>query len=448
MRLIERRVTRGVDPPEVEGYQWDGWKLIMIAKLNTDGTFHSRKWSCVWRPDIGSSLYARSDWMRAGGVGGVAWLQTGTVQNYSYGTGSSEAHVPLADHMGNVRHYYQFKASGSKVTGQLVASYEYDAFGREVRAWGLNTPATNQPPGLPANRPWADLLPFHYSSKLRDVDSGFNYYGYRFYDPGAGRWLNRDPIGEEGGVNLYGFCQNQPIGLIDVFGGFPAGGYVGGPSGVASFNVDGHGSGKWHPTSPEEKERILAMQQAAIELVIPIEAFRQLMNGNIVAASGDLIMGRLKFLKLARKVGTSRMAHSGGKCCVAIEAQIVKVPVAKGSVSPLTGCGTAPRSATGPNTKVVKLPETTAPKPVKPEAAVDEWNNFRGPGPHTNVHPRTGAPDPNRIVSADGTRSIRYGNHEMGSKPTKHHYHEETWSYDEVSDTMTIGSMIKRVPLK
>ena len=217
-RLIERRVTRGVDPPDVEGYQWDGWKLIMIAKLNTDGTFHSRKWSCVWRPDVGSSLYARSDWMRAGGVGGVAWLQTGTVQNYSYGTGSSEAHVPLADHMGNVRHYYQFRASGKTVTGQLVASYEYDAFGREVRAWGLNTPATNQSPGLPANRPWADLLPFHYSSKLRDVDSGFNYYGYRFYDPGAGRWLNRDPIGEEGGVNLYGMVGNDPVNAFDVLG--------------------------------------------------------------------------------------------------------------------------------------------------------------------------------------------------------------------------------------
>jgi RHS repeat-associated protein len=211
-------VTRGIDPPEVEGYQWDGWKLIMIAKLNTDGTFHSRKWSCVWRPDVGSGLYARSDWMRAGGVGGVAWLQTGAVQSYSYGTGSGEVHVPLADHMGNVRHYYQFKASGSKVTGQLVASYEYDAFGREVRAWGLNTPATNQPPGLPASRPWADLLPFHYSSKLRDADSGFNYYGYRFYDPGAGRWLNRDPIEEEGGVNLYGMVGSDTVNSIDVHG--------------------------------------------------------------------------------------------------------------------------------------------------------------------------------------------------------------------------------------
>ena len=211
-------MTRGIDPPEVEGYLWDGWKLIMIAKLNSNGTFHSRKWSCVWRPDVGSSLYARTDWMRAGGVGGVAWLQTGAVQSYSYGTGSGEVHVPLADHMGNVRHYYQFKASGSKVTGQLVASYEYDAFGREVRAWGLNTPATNQPPGLPASRPWADLLPFHYSSKLRDVDSGFNYYGYRFYDPGAGRWLNRDPIGEAGGVNLYGMVGNDAVNKWDLLG--------------------------------------------------------------------------------------------------------------------------------------------------------------------------------------------------------------------------------------
>jgi len=216
-------VTRGIDPPEVEGYQWDGWKLIMIAKLNTDGTFHSRKWSCVWRPDVGSSLYARTDWMRAGGVGGVAWLQTGAVQSYSYGIGGAEVHVPLADHMGNVRHYYQFKASGKTVTGQLVASYEYDAFGREVRAWGTNTPVTSQPPGLPANRPWADLLPFHYSSKLRDADSGFNYYGYRFYDPGAGRWLNRDPIGEEGGMNLCGMVGNDGVGRVDVLGLSPGG---------------------------------------------------------------------------------------------------------------------------------------------------------------------------------------------------------------------------------
>ena len=198
----------------------------MIAKLNSERTFRSRKWSCVWRSDVGSSLYARTDWTRAGGVGGVAWLQTGAVQSYGYGYGygTGEVHAPLADHMGNVRHYYQFRATSTRstipstLTGQLVASYEYDAFGREVRAWGLNTPATGQPPGLPANRPWADVLPFHFSTKLRDPDSGFNYYGYRHYDPAAGRWLNRDPIEEEGGLNLYGMVENDALNLVDVLG--------------------------------------------------------------------------------------------------------------------------------------------------------------------------------------------------------------------------------------
>ena len=38
------------------------------------------------------------------------------------------------------------------------------------------------------------------------------------YDPAMGRWLNRDPIAENGGVNLYGFVGNDGVGLIDVMG--------------------------------------------------------------------------------------------------------------------------------------------------------------------------------------------------------------------------------------
>jgi uncharacterized protein RhaS with RHS repeats len=44
------------------------------------------------------------------------------------------------------------------------------------------------------------------------------YYLYRFYDPNLQRWLNRDPIEEEGGINLYGFVFNAPLNLIDVWG--------------------------------------------------------------------------------------------------------------------------------------------------------------------------------------------------------------------------------------
>ncbi len=118
--------------------------------------------------------------------------------------------------------------------------------------------------------------------------------------------------------------------------------------GVASFNVDGHGSGKWHPTSPEEKEAVLEIQKASMGLIIPIESLQQLKNGNILAASKDFILGRVKFLKLAKKLGARLTAGSSRKCCVAVEAQIVKVPVTKGSVSPLTGCGTAAKSVTAP----------------------------------------------------------------------------------------------------
>ena len=48
-----------------------------------------------------------------------------------------------------------------------------------------------------------------------------------FYDPGLQRWINRDPIQEDGGVNLYGFINNKigssvdPDGLQCFIGGIP-----------------------------------------------------------------------------------------------------------------------------------------------------------------------------------------------------------------------------------
>lgn len=39
-----------------------------------------------------------------------------------------------------------------------------------------------------------------------------------YYDPGTQRWLNRDPIGERGGINLYGYCGNSPVIYGDPYG--------------------------------------------------------------------------------------------------------------------------------------------------------------------------------------------------------------------------------------
>lgn len=42
-----------------------------------------------------------------------------------------------------------------------------------------------------------------------------------YYDPAQGRWCSRDPIGENGGGNLYGFVGNGPVGVVDRLGAVP-----------------------------------------------------------------------------------------------------------------------------------------------------------------------------------------------------------------------------------
>ena len=64
----------------------------------------------------------------------------------------------------------------------------------------------------------ADDNPFRFSTKYHDDETGLVYYGFRYYDPELGRWLSRDPLEEEGGLNLYGFVGNEPIGRWDALG--------------------------------------------------------------------------------------------------------------------------------------------------------------------------------------------------------------------------------------
>ena len=85
---------------------------------------------------------------------------------------------------------------------QIVAEYEYGPFGELIQATGKMAKEFN-------------IL---FSTKYYDWETGLYYYGYRYYSPTIGRWLSRDPIGEKGGRNLYGFVDNNPLNLNDFLG--------------------------------------------------------------------------------------------------------------------------------------------------------------------------------------------------------------------------------------
>jgi RHS repeat-associated protein len=51
-----------------------------------------------------------------------------------------------------------------------------------------------------------------------DAETGFVLCTHRYYDPKVGRWISRDPIGFSGGINLYSYCQGNPINRVDPSG--------------------------------------------------------------------------------------------------------------------------------------------------------------------------------------------------------------------------------------
>lgn len=177
-RRVSKRVTVNGTTQFDRKFVYDGWNLL--AEFDTSNGQVARTY--VWGLDITGSLTA------SGGVGALL-LQTTHV------SGTTTAYHVAQDANGNVS---ALVASG----GAIVATYEYDPFGQTMRA--------EESVGV--------SNPFRFSSKYQDRETGFVYYGHRYYDPSIGRFINRDPIGDAGGVNLYAFVGNNGIDRWDYLG--------------------------------------------------------------------------------------------------------------------------------------------------------------------------------------------------------------------------------------
>jgi RHS repeat-associated protein len=60
--------------------------------------------------------------------------------------------------------------------------------------------------------------PFRFPGQYYDKETGLHYNYFRYYSPKIGRYITPDPIGLEGGINLYVYAGNNPTNQIDSFG--------------------------------------------------------------------------------------------------------------------------------------------------------------------------------------------------------------------------------------
>ncbi|MEF9388516.1 RHS repeat-associated core domain-containing protein [Ralstonia solanacearum species complex bacterium KE056] len=120
--------------------------------------------------------------------------------------------------------------------GRAVTHTEYGPYGELVKSQGRAEYRAD----------------FGYAGMQYHAASGMYLTLFRAYDPGTGRWVSRDPIGELGGSNLYAYVGGDPISFFDPDGlqaipapvpmpapGGPVGGFPGGGNGVVDPIVGG-----------------------------------------------------------------------------------------------------------------------------------------------------------------------------------------------------------------
>jgi RHS repeat-associated protein len=136
-------------------------------------------------------------------VQGFRWGETG-LQGYTYQSGNNE-NVNMRcifDPEGNLLH----TTRDDSLPDQPGTTLLFDAYGKmrsgRAMSWYHKYDATSL--GYKAQYGY-----------YTDVESGLIYCKNRYYDPTSARWITRDPIGLEGGVNVYRYVDGDPIGQVD-----------------------------------------------------------------------------------------------------------------------------------------------------------------------------------------------------------------------------------------
>jgi RHS repeat-associated protein len=126
---------------------------------------------------------------------------------YIHGPGTDEPWA-LVNRKG--AYYYHADGLGSIVaitdgSMRTVQTYEYDFFGNG--AFGGLHDMKNR-----------IKQPYAFTGREFDRETRLYYYRARYYDPGTGRFTQQDPIGYDGGLNLYAYVGGNPVNAVDPWG--------------------------------------------------------------------------------------------------------------------------------------------------------------------------------------------------------------------------------------
>ena len=192
-------------------FGWSGRNLTSISKSGTTRTYtyNNDGLRTTKTVDGTTTSYAYQGSLL------MAQQSTGKSLYFSYDTTGKAVSV----NYNGTEYYYLRNGQGDIVglldqSGTKVVSYTYDSWGKLIST-----------EGTVASTLGVDN-PLRYRGYYYDVESGFYYVSSRYYDPEVGRWINADDVsylGADGSplsYNLYAYCLNNPVNMIDSSGEF------------------------------------------------------------------------------------------------------------------------------------------------------------------------------------------------------------------------------------
>jgi large repetitive protein len=155
------------------------------------------------------------------------------LRTYGYHAGSSWSSNPLFVQEAGVYYWYQNDHLGTpqKIiaeNGTVVWAAGYDSFG--LARVDVAVVENN----------------LRFSGQYFDGETGLHYNWHRFYDPATGRYISADPIGLDGGINLYAYVRNDPVNWVDPWGLF----YIDKDRNYAENPIGGHNQSLVDLTGP------------------------------------------------------------------------------------------------------------------------------------------------------------------------------------------------------